>query len=483
MAMMTWLHPRTPQRDQISLTAIRQRADRLILSMIWALWAVSLALGYMNDNVIQGATAGTLLALLSTLLTWLTPGSLLLRLTLACVVMAFSALLIHLGEGETEYHFSVFVLLSALLAWRDWRPLVMGAAVIALHHLVFNALQENDLYGVVVFMHTGFHMVVFHGLFVVVQTAILVLLAVRMEQDARSASEVARLASVINREPGYLTLAVDTQPAESPFARTFSLTLGTMRSTLEQVTANIGQLLEASRALGQRNSALSERTDHQASSLATAASAMEQLRAVATRTSEKASQVREVALSTSHVAEQGGSNVRQAIAAMEHIREESQRIYAILELIDGIAFQTNILSLNASIEAARAGEHGKGFAVVASEVRMLAQRSEGAAKDIRQLLTASQATTQHGVEQVEHAGLTMKSIIESIEGLRSLLEELSQMSEQQRASIAQMNESIASIDASVQENVRHVAQTVQVAEQQRQQTGQLKEAIAVFRFN
>jgi methyl-accepting chemotaxis protein len=168
---------------------------------------------------------------------------------------------------------------------------------------------------------------------------------------------------------------------------------------------------------------------------------------------------------------------------MDQIREESQRIYAILELIDGIAFQTNILSLNASVEAARAGEHGKGFAVVASEVRMLAQRSEEAAKEIRQLLTTSQTTTQQGVEHVEHAGQTMKSIIENIEGLRSLLEELSQMSEDQRDSIAQMNGSIASIDASVQENVRHVAQTIQVAEQQQQQTGQLKEAIAVFRFD
>lgn len=483
MAMMTWLHPRTPQPDLISLSAIRQRADRLMLALIWALWGVSLGIGYMNDNLMQGAITGSLLAGFATLLALVAPGTLLLRLCYAFVLMGYSALLIHLGEGETEYHFSVFVLLSALLAWRDWRPLVMGAAIIAVHHLVFNYLQENDLFGVMVFMHTGFHMVVFHGLFVVVQTAILALLAVRMEQDARSASEVARLAGVINCEPGYLTLAVDAEPAESPFARTFSLTLGTMRATLEQVSANIGQLLEASRSLRQRNSALSQRTDHQASSLATAASAMEQLSAVATQTTEKATQVREMALNASEVAEQGGDNVRRAIAAMEQIREESQRIYTILELIDGIAFQTNILSLNASVEAARAGEHGKGFAVVASEVRMLAQRSEGAAKDIRQLLTTSQATTQQGVEQVEHAGQTMKSIIESIDGLRSLLEELSQMSEQQRASIAQMNGSIASIDASVQENVRHVAQTLQVAEQQQQQTGQLKEAIAVFRFD
>jgi methyl-accepting chemotaxis protein len=482
MAMTTWLHPHAPQRDLISLSAIRQRADRLMLVLIWAMWGVSLCVGYMNDNMAQGAIISTLLTCFSTLL------AMLFRLATVAPELclrsdgvfraAYSS-----GRRGDRISLSVFVLLSALLAWRDWRPLVMGAAVIALHHLVFNYLQENGLYGVVVFMHTGFHMVVFHGLFVVVQTAILVLLAVRMEQDARSASEVARLAGVINREPGYLTLAVDSEPADSSFARTFSLTLGTMRSTLEQVSANIGQLLEASRALRQRNSALSERTDHQASSLATAASAMEHLSNVATQTSHKAIQVREMALSASEVAEQGGENVRRAIAAMDQIREESQRIYAILELIDGIAFQTNILSLNASVEAARAGEHGKGFAVVASEVRMLAQRSEEAAKEIRQLLTTSQTTTQQGVEHVEHAGQTMKSIIESIDGLRSLLEELSQMSEDQRSSIAQMNGSIASIDASVQENVRHVAQTIQVAEQQQQQTGQLKEAIAVFRFD
>lgn len=261
MAMMTWLHPHAPQSDLISLFAIRRRADRLMLGLIWAMWAVSLGVGYMNENLTQGATIGTALACLATLASLVFPGTLLLRLVFAFVLMAFSALLIQLGEGETEYHFSVFVLLSALLAWRDWRPLLAGAAVIALHHLIFNYLQENDLYGVVVFMHTGFHMVVFHGLFVVVQTAILILLAVRMEQDARSASEVSRLAGVINRVPGYLTLAVDGESAHSSFARTFSLTLGTMRSTLEQVSTSVGQLLEASRTLRQRNSALSERTD------------------------------------------------------------------------------------------------------------------------------------------------------------------------------------------------------------------------------
>lgn len=167
---------------------------------------------------------------------------------------------------------------------------------------------------------------------------------------------------------------------------------------------------------------------------------------------------------------------------MEQIRDESLRINGILELIDGIAFQTNILSLNASVEAARAGEHGKGFAVVASEVRTLALRCEGAAKEIRQLIATSVERTQQGAGEVERAGNTMQSIIVHIEQLREFVDDLSRMSEQQRASILQMNGSIASIDASVQENVQHVAQTIQMAQQQQEQTDELKAAISVFRF-
>lgn len=211
----------------------------------------------------------------------------------------------------------------------------------------------------------------------------------------------------------------------------------------------------------QRNTSLSARTDKQASSLADAASAMAQLAGAATQTSEKASEV----------AREGGENIRAATRSMEQIRDESLRINGILEPIDGIAFQTNILSLNASVEAARAGVHGKGFAVVASEVRTLALRCEGAAKDIRQLIATSVERTQQGAGEVELAGNTMQSIIVHIEQLRSFVDDLSLMSEQQRASISQMNGSIASIDASVQENVQHVAQTIQMAQQQQPADG------------
>ncbi|MGU3524828.1 methyl-accepting chemotaxis protein [Enterobacteriaceae bacterium C23F] len=483
MALPTLFHTASPVRDLISVSAIRRRADRLMLALVWVLWAISLALGVLMAQAVVALISATLLAGLATVASLLMPGRLATRLLFAFILMGFSALLIQLGEGETEYHFSVFVLLSALLAWRDWKPVVMGAVVIAVHHLLFNYLQEYELFGVVVFaMGAGLHMVLMHAVFVVAQAIILVLMALRMEQDARSASEVAKLASVINREPGILTLTQDTSPGHSSFARTFSLTLGTMRSTLEQVTHGVTQLLEDAQTLLQRNTALSERTDNQAQSLAVAASAMEQLLGAAAQTSEKASEARGLALKASGVAQQGGENIRAAMASMVHIRDESLRINGILELIDGIAFQTNILSLNASVEAARAGEHGKGFAVVAAEVRTLALRCESAAKDIRQLIAASVESTQQGADQVEQAGKTMQVMIGSIESLHSLVEALSLMSEQQRASILQINGSISSIDASVQENVRHVAQTMQVAQQQQRQTGELKTAISVFRL-
>ncbi|WP_330984903.1 MULTISPECIES: methyl-accepting chemotaxis protein [Enterobacterales] len=483
MALTTLFGSTSASRDLISLSAIRRRADRLILALVWILWAITVVFGLLTAQMIVALVVASLLAVLSTVSCLLLPGKLATRLLLAFILMAYSALLIQLGAGGTEYHFSVFVLLSALLAWRDWKPLVAGAAVIAVHHLLFNYLQANDLFGIVVFeMGPGIHMVLMHAVFVVVQTIILVLMALRMEQDARSASEVAKLASVINREPGCLTLTTEHQASHSGFAKTFSLTLDTMRSTLMQVSHSVSQMLEDAHTLLLRNTSLSERTDNQAQSLAVAACAMEQLAGAAVQTSEKANEARGLALQASNVALQGGESIRAAMASMVHIRDESLRINGILELIDGIAFQTNILSLNASVEAARAGVHGKGFAVVAAEVRTLALRCESAAKDIRQLIAASVESTQQGANQVEQAGKTMQVMIGSIDSLLTLVEALSLMSEQQRASILQINGSIASIDASVQENVQHVAQTMQVAQQQQRQTGELKTAISVFRL-
>lgn len=468
--------------QQVSLDRIWRQADLLMLFICWGLLLFAGVIGWFNDEVKLALITGITLTLSATVVRALLPGRLFTRLWFAFVLIAYAALIIQLGNGDTEYHFSIFVLLSALLAYRDYRPLLMGAATAAVHHLLFNYFQENGLFDVVVFMHPGFHMVVFHALFVVAQTAILVAIALNMAADARSASEVAHLASWITREPGKLTLAQDEEATETAFGKTFNNTLGTMGDTLCQVSDGVSQLLIASESILQRNAALSTRTDEQAAALATAASAMEEMNSAAMLASEKAQRARELAASTSKVALKGGEKIDDAVESMAQIDEESRRINAALELIDSIAFQTNILSLNASVEAASAGVHGKGFAVVASEVRTLAVRCEGAAKEIHQLIGTSVECTRSGSQQVTHAGHTMREIIASIEGLTLLVNELSEMSEQQCSSITRMRDSIASIDRSVQDNVGHVSETVQVAQQQQQQADALKQAIGVFRF-
>lgn len=121
MGIITLRQADSSHRDLISLSSIRQRADRLLLVLAWVMWAVSLGVGWMNDNSSLALLVATILAGLATLMTLLFAGKLITRLVYAFILMAYSALLIQLGGGETEYHFSVFVLLSALLAWRDWR--------------------------------------------------------------------------------------------------------------------------------------------------------------------------------------------------------------------------------------------------------------------------------------------------------------------------------------------------------------------------
>jgi len=482
MATMTVLHSGNKQPDVVSLRSIYLQADILMFFVIWGLFAISLVVGWAYDALSVALVAGGLLAISSSIVKALLPGTLLTRLYYAFTLIGFAALLIQLGEGETEYHFSVFVLLSALLAYRDYRPILMGAAVAAIHHGLFAWLQANELFGITCFMHPGIHMVVFHAIFVVAQTAILLYMALRMADDARSASEVAQLAAQINRQPGCLTLAASERESRTPFAQTFNTTLTTMRNTLGQVSLGVASVLSDSESIIQRNAALSKRTDEQASALAIAASAMGQLSSAAIVTNEKAQSARMLATQVTGLAHKGGISIDAATQTMEQIREESDHINNILELIDGIAFQTNILSLNASVEAARAGTHGRGFAVVASEVRTLALRCENAAKDIRQLISVSMECTRTGSQQVENAGQTMREVIGSINALAVLVDELSEMSGQQSLSITQMNGSIASIDESVRDNVDHTAQTMQAARQQQQQADGLQQAISVFRL-
>ncbi|WP_444678317.1 methyl-accepting chemotaxis protein [Halomonas sp. E19] len=165
---------------------------------------------------------------------------------------------------------------------------------------------------------------------------------------------------------------------------------------------------------------------------------------------------------------------------MEDISTSAGRIGEIITLIDSIAFQTNILALNASVEAARAGEHGRGFAVVAQEVRTLASRSANAAHEIRQLIDVSVVNTQRGAQIVEHAGATMEEILTSVERVSAVIAEISAGAREQSAGIVQVNQAVGELDGNTQRNVALVEQTSNAATDMREQAEHLNALMNAF---
>ncbi|MNQ60966.1 Methyl-accepting chemotaxis protein II [compost metagenome] len=209
---------------------------------------------------------------------------------------------------------------------------------------------------------------------------------------------------------------------------------------------------------------------------------MEQLLSTVTSNAENARMANQMAATASEVVQRGGDAVQAAVSTMREIAQDSGRIEDIVGVIDGIAFQTNILALNAAVEAARAGEEGKGFAVVAAEVRSLAQRSAGAAKEIKQLLNTSGATVQAGAAQVETAGRTMEEILATIERLTLLVNDIATASNEQVTGIDQVNTAVNQMDQVTQQNAALVEEAAAAASSLETQAQRLQGAVSAFRL-
>jgi methyl-accepting chemotaxis protein len=228
------------------------------------------------------------------------------------------------------------------------------------------------------------------------------------------------------------------------------------------------------------NRDLSGRTVQQAAALEKTTSSMQELASTVKQNAVNAQQAYQLATSASTVAERGGNAVDEVVHTMESIAESSKQISEIISVIEGIAFQTNILALNAAVEAARAGEQGKGFAVVAGEVRALAQRSAGAAKEIRSLIQNSVSRVQTGTEQVGQAGATMHEIVLAVRTVTDIMGEISQASEEQANGIDQVNQAVAEIEHATEQNATLVEKVAAAADALNTQALHLNQAIAAF---
>ena len=261
-----------------------------------------------------------------------------------------------------------------------------------------------------------------------------------------------------------------------------------MREMQEQLARTIGNIRQSSdtiaTASGQiatGNLDLSSRTEQQASALEETASSMEELTSTVKQNADNARQANQLAVSASDVAIKGGAVVSQVVTTMGAINESAKKIADIISVIDGIAFQTNILALNAAVEAARAGEQGRGFAVVASEVRNLAQRSAGAAKEIKALINDSVEKVDAGTRLVDEAGATMGEVVASVRRVTDIIGEITAASQEQTAGIDQINQAIMQMDDVTQQNAALVEQAAAAAASLQDQAGNLVDAVRVFK--
>jgi methyl-accepting chemotaxis protein len=210
---------------------------------------------------------------------------------------------------------------------------------------------------------------------------------------------------------------------------------------------------------------------------------MEELTVTVRQNADHAHKANELVLFASDTASKGGAVVAEVVDTMRTINESARKIVDIIGVIDGIAFQTNILALNAAVEAARAGEQGRGFAVVAAEVRTLAQRSAAAAREIKELINDSVRSVEAGSVLVDRAGVTMSEIVASVSEVTVIMRQIADASQEQRAGIEQVSQSIGQMDQVTQQNAALVEQAAAAAQAMQLQAVDLAEVVSVFRID
>lgn len=259
----------------------------------------------------------------------------------------------------------------------------------------------------------------------------------------------------------------------------FSDKLSVVMVQLRDASASVKN---AAHEIAAGNQDLSGRTEQAASSLRETASAVEEITASVTQSNESAAEANEQASKASAAASRGGDVVAQAISTMQSIELASAKIGDITSVIDGIAFQTNILALNASVEAARAGEQGRGFAVVAGEVRNLASRSAQAAKEIKSLIDSTTESVATGSRFVHLAGDSMDEIRASVGSVSGIMREISIATREQMKGIHEINHAVTHLDRMVQQNAELVVQSAAAASALQSQAGDLAETASHFRI-
>ena len=261
----------------------------------------------------------------------------------------------------------------------------------------------------------------------------------------------------------------------------FNRSLEKMQNTILKIAGNTTAIQSGTQEIFAASDDLSRRTEQQAASLEETAAALNEITETVKKSAEGASHARAVVAAADSDAKKSAVVVRQAVEAMEAISKSAHQISQIIGVIDEIAFQTNLLALNAGVEAARAGDAGRGFAVVASEVRALAQRSAEAAKEIKELISASTSQVSQGVELVTETGKSLERILTQVTDINAVVTEIAAGAREQATGLEEVNTAINQMDQVTQQNAAMVEETTAASHALSQETAQLADLVSQFR--
>jgi len=280
---------------------------------------------------------------------------------------------------------------------------------------------------------------------------------------------------------GNLLISIETRAGDHhSLVHTMERMRGALTSTISQIKHATGKVVTVTHEIASGNADLSIRTESQAAALEKTAASMEEITSMVRQTADNAKAASTFATRAARITDQGSEMVGRVVTTMREISSESHKMVEIIATIEGIAFQTNILALNAAVEAARASEQGRGFAVVAAEVRALAQRSAGAAKEIRGLIQNAVSKVGVGAELVEKTGQTMQDAQDAIARVTGIVQEIAAATAEQSIGIDQVNLAITKMDSVTQHNAALVEQAAAAAQSLEDQSTELQASVATF---